>query len=262
MKRFMKALPVILVGGLALTGCSATETPAAEKNFALEYTTHAEGDALGDAVNTGADVLGKNAVTAAAQLSSLGLVNSTVDISSTNADKKQSAELTLKGITAESITTAKKSSAEYIAGIMTRWQGGDTSKTEEQFWADESVKTYFAAYPGVALVEALPALSESEGAHTATFSPRLIDVLKSNNATVTLTVPGSASVTGSPAGVTVSGHEVSIDPAQLKAGESIAVSYHDPAPVMSWWLSAVLWVLGIIVTVLLIMIALAPRRRD
>ncbi len=262
MKRFMKALPVILVGGLALTGCSATETPAAETNFALEYRTHAEGDALGDAVNTGADVLGKNAVTAAAQLTSLGLVQSTVDISSKNADKKQSAELSLDGITADSITAVKKASAEYVASILTQWQGGDTAKTEEQFWADESVKTYFAAYPGVALAEALPALSETEGTHTATFAPRLIDALKNYNATVTITVPGSASVEGSPAGVTVSGHEVVIDPAQLKDGETTAVSYHDPAPVMSWWLSAILWVLGVVVTVLLVMIALAPRRRD
>jgi hypothetical protein len=262
MKRFMKALPVILVGGLALTGCSATETPAAETSFALEYTTHAEGDALGDALNTGANVLGNNAVTASAQLASLGLVQRTVDVSSANSTQKQSAELTLEGVTADSITAAKKASAEFVASILTQWQSGDTSKTEEAFFADESVKSYFDGYPGVALAEALPALTETEGTHTATFAPRLLDVLKKYNATLTLTVPGSATLEGTPAGVSVSGHEVTIDPAQLKAGESVAVSYHDAAPMMSWWLSLVLWVLGVIVTVLLIMIALAPRRRD
>jgi|GEM_PF-3000300 len=265
MKRFLKALPVLLVGGLALTGCTAAGSTSTDANtMNVQVSTQAQGDALGDGATSGDDVLGAEAIGSFSVFKQLGLSGATVGLSTTNTGKGQTAEYSVKGIATDKVNAAQQAAAQQFEQAKTQWKAtsGNEKKADAEFYSDATMKQQVAQVPGLAVMTLLPALTEKDGEHTGTITPRFVSALGSHNTEVTLTFPGEVTLEGTPAGVEAAGKEVTLTASEVKDNEAIKVSFSDPAPVMSWWLSLILWVLGLIVTVLLITIALAPRRRD
>ena len=271
MKRFFKALPVVLVGGLALTGCSATETPSANSGVTISITTHAEGDALGSgavdatgAPSAGKDVLGTEANTTLAIFKQLGVSYTGFEMKagSENGGKKQSAELTIKGVDLSALTTAQAAASKQFADAATAWQASNPTKKPAEFFTDATMLTQLGTLSGLIIAQAFPVPTEANGEHELTITPAFAQVLKAHNTEVEFTLPGSVeSVTGPAGAATGEGHKLLLNADKLENGKAIKVVYDDPAPVMSWWLSTVLWILGVIVTVLIAVIALMPGKR-
>lgn len=229
MKRILKALPLLLAGGMALTACGSVDVDLKvkdEKTADLSVSVEAPKSAVHDFVEKqlqsqqgGGEVEVPEGYTAGFFLDSnmnqfrpsLGAA-SKVTYDETNKGKLMEAKQTLHDI--------------------------DLSKL-----AETGSSTQMPV-----------AVGYDEGRYSFNFTPAAEMFKELEDATFTVHFPQaveSASVGGS-----VHGHSVSWDLKELKDGQTLTAISEGPG--LAWWASLLIWLAGVAVTVLLVVLALLP----
>jgi hypothetical protein len=223
MKRFLKALPVIIIGGLALTGCGSVDIDMHVKD-AKKADVSVSVEAPKKEIHKFVEKQ------LSAQQSQQGGSSSKV-----NAPKGYTAGLILDQSVAQMRPylgeAAKITSKETNRGKVTK---------ATQTLHDISLK-------GLAVTHA-------KGRYSFNFTPSA-EVLKQLD-DVTFTVHLPQAVQSASSDGEVSGHSVTWDLKKVKSGATLTAMSEGPG--LAWWASALIWIAGIAVTILLIVIALMP----
>lgn len=238
MKRFLKALPLLLVGGLALAGCGTVdvdvkvqsadkmdvtismEASDAEMNAYIKQGTGIDDAAAANKYSLGALLQGNvNSLRLPSQQGSPGMDRpDSVTIEENNEGDQQKAQAVLKGLPNSALaTTAFQAKVSYEA---------------EHY-------TFSAVRPKDASLGKAPAADGGEASETAP---------------VALTVEFPNPVSEATAGGEVHGKSVTWHLKDIK--ENTTLTAVTSGPGMAWWVSGLLWLAGIAVTVLLIAITL------
>lgn len=237
MKRFLKALPLLLVGGMALAGCGSmdvdvkvqsadkvdvtisAEATNEEMEAFIKKGTGSDDPAMAKKYSIGSLLQSNvNSLRLPSQQSA-GLDRpDSVTFSENNEGDKQSAEVTMKGLSSSVLGS-------------TAIQGKVSFESERY--------TFSAVRPKDT---ALGKAEAAQGAEASEAAP------------VALTVEFPNPVSEATAGGEIHGNSVTWNLKDIK--EDTALTAVTSGPGMAWWVSALLWVAGVIVTVLLVAITL------
>lgn len=276
MKRFWRAMPLILVAGVAVSGCGSVDvnatvhsledvTLSVKAKASAEEIKKAEAESAAFAQSGGAqpdpntfeagsDGLGKQLNTVSIILTSMGLHSTGSSLESKNTAEGQEATLSLRGVSAENLSGVR---SKADAALQQYAGSAANGKSVEQLSQDENfIKALQqpSNYPAV-VAAALPVVTQQGERYRVELSPRFVKVLQGANAELSVTLPRAVEEADG-AGV-ISGHTVTWKASDLKDGQT--VSAVSAGPGMAWWLSAILWVLGVLVVVLLIVLTLTPK---
>lgn len=246
MKRFLKALPLLLVGGMALAGCGSVEMDVKVQNAdKMDVTISMEAsDAEMDAYikkGTGSDDAARankyslgallqsnvNGLRLPSQQGNPGMDRpDSVTIEENNEGDQQKAQAVLKGLPSSALAaTAFQAKVSYEA---------------EHY-------TFSAVRPKDVSLGKAPAADGGEASEAAP---------------VALTVEFPNPVAEATAGGQIHGKSVTWNLKDIK--EDTALTAVTSGPGMAWWISGLLWLAGVVVTVLLVAITLmsAGSRKD
>jgi hypothetical protein len=234
MKRFLKALPVIIIGGLALTGCGSVDIDMHVKD-AKKADVSVSVEAPKKEIHKFVEKQ------LSAQQSQQGGSSSKV-----NAPKGYTAGLILDQSVAQMRPylgeAAKITSKETNRGKVTK---------ATQTLHDISLK----GLASTSQQQQMPlAVTHAKGRYSFNFTPSA-EVLKQLD-DVTFTVHLPQAVQSASSDGEVSGHSVTWDLKKVKSGATLTAMSEGPG--LAWWASALIWIAGIAVTILLIVIALMP----
>jgi hypothetical protein len=232
MKRFLKALPVIIIGGLALTGCGSVDI-----DMHVKDAKKADVSISVEAPKTEVHKYVEKQLKSSQQGSSGSTVTAP------------------KGYTAGFFLSQNVNQFRSALGEPTKVTSHETNKGKlmkaEQTLHDLDLKTLASTTQQANMPLAV---THAKGRYSFNFTPDASTVKELGDATFTVHLPQaveSASSDGE-----VSGHSVTWDLKKVKSGATLSAMSEGPG--LPWWASALIWIAGIAVTILLIVIALMP----
>jgi hypothetical protein len=231
MKRFLKALPVAIIGVLALAGCGSVDIDLDVKDV-------------------------KTADVSVSVEAPKTVVHKYVEkqLKSSQTDSSSAVDVP-KGYTAGFFLSQNVNQFRSALGEPTKVTSHETNKGKlmkaEQTLHDLDLKTLASTTQQANMPLAV---THAKGRYSFNFTPDASTVKELGDATFTVHLPQaveSASSDGE-----VSGHSVTWDLKKVKSGATLSAMSEGPG--LPWWASALIWIAGIAVTILLIVIALMP----
>ncbi|MGO3152876.1 MAG: LppM family (lipo)protein [Galactobacter sp.] len=233
MKRFLKALPLLLVGGIALTACGSVDVDLKvkdEKTADLSVSVEAPKSAVHDFVE-------KQLKTQQEQQGASGDVK------------------VPEGYTAGYFLDSNMNQFRPTLGAASKvtYDESNKGKVMEATQTLHDIDLAKLADAGQSTQVPL-SVGHDDGRYSLNFTPSAQMFKEVEDATFTVHFPQA--VESASAGGEVHGHSVSWDLKNLKDGQTVTAISEGPG--LAWWASLLIWLAGIAVTVLLLVLALLP----